>query len=351
MGETMRERIPLELVTGFLGSGKTTLISQLLRDPAFAGAMVIVNEFGEVGLDHLLISSAQDQVLLLDSGCLCCAVSDSLRDTLIDLFSRRASGAVPPFDRIIVETSGLANPAPLVATLIGDSAITPRCELSQVLTLVDGVNGVETVQRYHESRRQVAMADRLVITKTDIASAAQVEQVQQALVALNPQARIERHAAGDPAGAHFLAAGAQPPGGSAVRATGAPAWLRGPLRPQYGASEAATHGEAFGQLVTHVVHVPGAVTWDAYAAWTDAMRRRFGKRLLRCKGLLAIEPAAAAQWVVQGVQGYFARPVPLAGASEAAAGWLVCIGEALDRAELDETVAVLHPVAPIERKS
>src|SRR6476619_3583939 len=127
MSETTPLRLPLELVTGFLGSGKTTLIGEVLRDRAFAGSMVIVNEFGEVGLDHLLVSSAQDQVVLLDSGCLCCAASESLRDTLIDLFSRRSSGTVASFDRIIVETSGLANPAPLVAALIGDSALTPRC--------------------------------------------------------------------------------------------------------------------------------------------------------------------------------------------------------------------------------
>jgi G3E family GTPase len=347
MGETIRPRLPLELVTGFLGSGKTTLIGEVLRDPAFAGSMVIVNEFGEVGLDHLLVSSAQDQVLLLDSGCLCCAASDSLRDTLIDLFSRRSSGTVAAFDRIIVETSGLANPAPLVAALIGDSALTPRCELSQVLTLVDAVNGPDTLARYREAQLQVAFADRLLITKTDLVSPAQAQQVEATVAALNPRALIERRQRGDAAAAHFDAHAAVD---ARTRTGPASAWLRGPLRPQYADESAATHGEAFGQIVTHVLRVPGAIGWDGYAAWSDAMRRRFGKRLLRCKGLLAIGPDAS-RWVVQGVQGFFARPVPWTDASDTSAGFLVCIGEELDRAELEDMLGLLDPALTLQRKS
>ncbi len=356
MSEPIRQRLPLELVTGFLGSGKTTLINAVLRDPAFCGAMVIVNEFGEVGLDHLLISSAQDQVVLLDSGCLCCAVSGSLRDTLIDLFSRRGSGTVAPFDRIIVETSGLANPAPLVASLLGDSAVTPRCALTQVLTLVDAANGLDTLARYPEAQRQVAFADRLLITKTDLATRAQVEVVQAALSSLNSQAPIERRQPGDSPVSYFVADAHA--NSRAVRpAIGVPAWLRGPLRPKYANDAAAastgsdTHGETFGHVSSHVLHLGGPVTWEGYAAWTDAMRRRFGRRLLRCKGLLAVG-ADTAPWVVQGVQGYFAPPARLPAGSQlpaSAAGYLICIGESLDRRELDGTLALLAPDCLPER--
>lgn len=356
MSEPTRQRLPLELVTGFLGSGKTTLINAVLRDPAFAGAMVIVNEFGEVGLDHLLISSAQDQVVLLDSGCLCCAVSGTLRDTLIDLFSRRGSGGVPPFDRLIVETSGLANPAPLVASLLGDSAVTPRVALTQVLTLVDAVNGLDTLARFPEAQRQVAFADRLLVTKTDLATPAQVEAVQAALASLNPQAPIERRQPGDAPAQYFLPD--TPASGPASRpAHGMAAWLRGPVRPQYAADAVDaspapdTHGETFGQVSSHVLRLDGPVTWEGYAAWTDAMRRRFGKRLLRCKGLLAVD-ADVQPWVVQGVQGYFAPPARLPAGSPLPAGgigWLICIGESLDRTELDGTLPLLGPASLPER--
>lgn len=340
-GSTSPQRIPLDLVTGFLGSGKTTLINAVLRDPAFAGAMVIVNEFGQVGLDHLLISTAQDNVVLLDSGCLCCAVSGTLRDTLIDLFSRRASGTLQPFNRIIVETSGLANPAPLVASLLGDSALTPRCSLSQVLTLVDAATGLHTLGRYREAQRQVAFADRLLISKTDTASPAQVNALAAALAALNPNVPVERWQHTDSAVPHFAPLAAHVPARTAQGAGPVPLWLRGPLHPQYGddgqdADPAATHSGAYRQITTHVLHVPQSTAWATYAAWTDALRMRFRNRLLRCKGLLRIEPDGGL-WVIQGVQGYFAPPQRMAaGDNDNLSAFLVCIGEAITKAELDD---------------
>jgi len=333
--------LPLDLVTGFLGSGKTTLINAVLQDRSFAGAMVIVNEFGETGLDHLLISTAQDNVVLLDSGCLCCASSGTLRDTLIDLFSRRASGALPPFTRIIVETSGLADPAPIVASLLGDSALTPRCTLSQVLTLVDASRGPHTLERYREAQRQVAFADRLVISKVDTASPAQIDSLTAELSLLNPNAPVERWQQGHSPLALFAPL---PPraAGSALR-PGALRVLRGPLLPQYGCDEAdsdepnATHGRAYRQIRTHVLEAPDPVSWPAYAAWTGSLRTTFGNRLLRCKGILQIEPGGEF-WVVQGVQGYFAPPRPLGGTHHNLSGFLVCIGEAMTRADLIEAL-------------
>ncbi|MDB5999231.1 MAG: GTP-binding protein [Rhizobacter sp.] len=337
-------RIPVDLVTGFLGSGKTTLINAVLRDPAFAGAMVVVNEFGEVGLDHLLMSTADDQVLLLDSGCLCCAMSGSLRDTLIDLFARRSSGDVASFNRIIVETSGLAHPGPLVASLLGDSALTPRCALAQVLTLVDAANGMATIARYTEAQRQVAFADRLLISKTDTADAEQLAQLRVALAGLNAHASIEQWQRGEPPAPHF----APLPQAPHARDTAdrPEHFLRGPLRPQYGDDSAAAdiHGSAFGQVSTHVLVIPQTVDWATYAAWTQALVGRFGKRLLRCKGLLALGDDGA-PWVVQGVQGYFAAPERLAAwPGSVPHGFLVCIGEAITRDELDAVVTASPPL-------
>lgn len=341
------KRLPVTIVTGFLGSGKTTLINAALRDPVLAGTMVIVNEFGAVGLDHLLISSADDQVLLLDSGCLCCAVSGTLRDTLIDLFARRASGSVAPFDRVLVETSGLANPAPLVATLLGDSALAPRCMLAQVLTLVDAANGRETLARYAEAQRQVAFADQLLVSKTDTAKPDEIEALEQVLAALNAQASIGRWKRGGDAGSLFAASA-----GSSAHAVPAVAWLRGPIRPQYGAdaddeSQAAVHGGSFGRISTHVLAFSNRVGWASYADWTQKLSSRLGKRLLRCKGLLALGDGDA-PWVVQAVQGYFAPPERLSAWPELPPrGFLVVIGESITRAELEALMAdepaLTHP--------
>lgn len=326
------ERLPVDLITGFLGSGKTSLINAVLRDPAFAGTLVIVNEFGAVGLDHLLVSSADDQVVLLDSGCLCCASSGTLRDTLIDIFARRSSGAIPSFDRIVVETSGLAHPAPMVAALLGDSALTPRCQLAQVLTLVDAANGAHSLREYAEARRQVAFADRLVISKTDTADELAISGLRQQLGELNPQAPISQWCLGQPCSPWFAA---EPSRAPVLRTTAA--WLRGPLRPQYadGRQEADAHGGAFGRISTHVLQLPGVLDWASYAALTQALSARLGRRLLRCKGLLALGEAADIR-VVQGVQGYFAAPSPWSPSAAApATGFLVCIGESITRSELE----------------
>ncbi len=330
---TSPQRIAVDLVTGFLGSGKTTLINAVLRDPAYAGTMVIVNEFGEIGLDHLLISSAQDNVVLLDSGCLCCAVSGTLRDTLIDLFSRRATGAVPPFDRIIVETSGLANPAPAVAVLLGDSALKQRCALAQVLTLVDAANGLHSLEHYPEAQRQVAFADRLVISKTDTASPEQVDVLAAALAELNPNVPIERRQDTDAPVPLFSPLAAPVQASTAAGAVPSAFWRRGPLQPQYG--DTAIHSNAFKHISTHVLHVKQTLSWAAYAGWTDTLRRRFGKQLLRCKGLLRMEPDGGL-WVIQGVQGFFAPPQRMAdGNHDNIRGFLVCIGEDIVRTELE----------------
>ncbi len=331
------DRIPVVLVTGFLGSGKTTLINAVLRDSAFAGTMVIVNEFGDVGLDHLLVSSAQDQVLLLDSGCLCCAASGSLRDTLIDLIARRASGTVARFERVIVETSGLANPGPLVASLLGDSALIPRFALSQVLTLVDACNGVDTLADYDEARRQIAFADRLLISKTDTASPEQIQDLRGVLAGMNSQAIAGEWQRDQPAIDLLVSVSA--PGRSAE--AGRPeAWLRRPLFAPFlnGAQKGPkpVHGSAFRQISTHVLRpATDTIAWVIYAHWTQAISARLGKRLLRCKGILPLGDDGSA-WVVQGVQGYFASPERLeAWPDTEPQGFLVCIGNSITRAQLD----------------
>jgi Ni2+-binding GTPase involved in maturation of urease and hydrogenase len=165
--EQLAKAMPVSVVTGFLGSGKTTLIQKVLRDPRFARTAVIVNEFGEVGLDHDVLASSSDALIRLSTGCLCCAVRSDLVETLLDLHRRRADGEVD-FDRIIIETSGLADPVPILQSLMTDKAVATLFILDGVLTLVDAVHGLATLATHVEARRQIAVADRILVTKTDI---------------------------------------------------------------------------------------------------------------------------------------------------------------------------------------
>jgi G3E family GTPase len=181
-GET-EHLIPVSIVTGFLGSGKTTLISRILRDPAFGQTAVIVNEFGEVGLDHDLIASSDDSVLTLNTGCLCCAVQTDLARTLIELLRRREAGSAN-YNRVLIETSGLSDPAPMLQAMMTDSDVFATHRIAAVVTLVDAMHGLQTLNEHTEARQQVALADRILISKTD--QRAPSDRLLKQLDMLNP---------------------------------------------------------------------------------------------------------------------------------------------------------------------
>ena len=161
--------VPVFLLSGFLGSGKTTLLNRLLEHPAFTNTAVIVNEFGEIGLDHLLIAQSSDNVVLLEGGCLCCTIADSLHETLADLNFRKVRGEIPAFERVIIETTGLADPAPILNTLLGHRLVTDHYRLEAVIVAVDALHALANISDAPEVALQIAVADRLIITKCDIA--------------------------------------------------------------------------------------------------------------------------------------------------------------------------------------
>src|ERR1700751_1953189 len=194
--------IPVTLLTGFLGSGKTTVLNHVLKEPGMAATAVIVNEFGEIGLDHLLVERSSEDVILLNSGCLCCTVRGDIVDTLTNLFVDRVKGKVPYFTRVAIETTGLADPAPILHTLMTDPIVAARYMLDGVVTTVDVVHGAATLDKQPEAVKQAAVADRLLLTKTDLAGAAARQQIKARLRALNPSRTIGPFAQGvvDPAG-------------------------------------------------------------------------------------------------------------------------------------------------------
>ena len=183
-----RAPIPVTLLTGFLGSGKTTLLNALLRAPELADTAVLINEFGSVGLDHLLVERLDENTVLLDAGCLCCTIRDDLARTLRDLLARRASGAIPAFRRVIIETTGLADPAPILHTLIIDPVGGAAYRLEGVVATVDAVHGLGQLASQPESTKQAAVADLIIITKTDLVGAAGLAELERALACLNPGA-------------------------------------------------------------------------------------------------------------------------------------------------------------------
>jgi G3E family GTPase len=282
--------IPLAIVTGFLGSGKTTLIARILRDPAFARTAVIVNEFGEIGLDHELIASSDETLLALTSGCLCCAVRSDLVATLLDLQHRRAAGAIA-YSRVLIETSGLADPAPILHTLMTDHDIGRLYVISGITTVIDTLQGGAALDRHPEARRQAALADTLLLSKTDLAGPAPA--LCERLTALNPGAAL--HKAHD-IGPATVFAGSDPTA-RLVALSDLP--MRNPFIQ-------ARHSDG---IETFALQRDRPVPALALTLLIEALAEHCGPRLLRVKGLVDIAEMPGQPAVIHGVQHVFSPPV------------------------------------------
>jgi G3E family GTPase len=300
-------RIPVTLITGFLGSGKTTLLSRLVRHPDMAGAAVVINEVGEIGIDHDLVTMASENISLLANGCICCSVRTDLQETLRDLFARRHAGEVPDFDRLIIETTGLADPAPVVQTLASDTLLAAQFRLDGLVTLVDAANALQQLAAHAEPAKQIALADRVFITKADLVDEATLRAVQEAAQALNPRARTSTLLQGavEPAELTGLGLSSARAGPATLSFLGEPLQGEGSGGERTLGQRPALHD---GSIRTLSIRFHEPFTWAAFSAALELLATLRGPDLLRVKGIVNVDGKPV---VVQGVQHIFHDPVEL----------------------------------------
>jgi G3E family GTPase len=368
MSEQIDTRFPVSVITGFLGAGKSTLLNRLLRHPDMGETAVIVNEFGEIGLDHALIASSKEDTVLLSSGCLCCTVRGDLVNTIRDLTARRDKGEIKPFKRVVIETTGLADPAPVLHTLMSDPVVAERCRLESVVTLVDAVNGDSTLDHHKEAVKQAAVADRLVLTKLDVAEQRAVQHLRHRLQHLNPGAPVFSAIAGDIAPNQLFNAGLYDP---KTKSFDVQNWLRAEAYEDghhhdhdhdRGHGHEHHHDHAHDHGHEHFLTPDGKIDvnrhdaaiqsycltfdqpfeWNTLATWLDMLAAYRGDNLLRVKGLLNVT-GVDRPVVIHGVQHLFHPPATIpAWPDDDRRSRIVFITRDLPREVIEQTLAALQ---------
>jgi G3E family GTPase len=277
MDEPVPDFTPVTLVTGFLGSGKTTLLQRLLPDPALADSAVLINELGEIGLDHHLLERIDETMILLQSGCLCCTIRNELSAAIKELLSKRDRGLVPRFRRLIIESTGLADPFPILSTIRADPVLTHHFYFGSIITTVDAVNGMSQLDRQPETVKQVAVADQLVVTKTDLAAAGVSAALIARLRRINPLASVWRGADQE------LDAGAL------IGSAGKPAhWLQADVQPEQDHA-AHRHSNRHDENIRCIaLTFDGALDWTMFGVWLTMLLNCHGNEVLRVKGMLNV---------------------------------------------------------------
>jgi G3E family GTPase len=350
---------PVTILTGFLGSGKTTLLNRAMRDPAMAKTAVVINEFGEVPLDHMLAAQSDDTIMVLENGCLCCTVFGDLVTTLNNLYHRREDGDIPRFDHVVIETSGLADPSPLIQAFLSDPTLVGLYRIAAVIATVDAVNGPHTLDEHVESVRQVALADQIFITKLDLVDPAKAKADEAVLTArlrrLNPAAKISSIDAQTFDIAAILRSDALTAGGETDQVR---AWLNAAA---YEQRDDHAHGHSHdhhdhGAHDHHHLHDRDIASFcfirenpiprEALRLLLEALQQNLGPNLLRVKGLINVAEEPERPAVIQGAQHLLHNLTFLERWPDAdRRSKIVFITQNFDRAEVEDMIALLDRVA------
>lgn len=336
--------IPVSILTGFLGAGKTTLLNALLKHPEMSDAAVIINEFGDVAIDHLLVESTGDNVFEMASGCLCCTIRGDLVDTLTDLANRRDAGTVKPFNRVVIETTGLADPAPVLHTIMNHPYLLQRYRLEGVITVVDAVNGIDTLDNNPESVKQVAVADRLVLTKSDLLTGRQGEDTLFAIIArlkkLNKGARMLEATTGEATPETLFNTGIYDP---ATKTANVARWLAAdaydtPDRQHHHDHNHHHHANRHDDHIqSFSISSEKAISKWNLDLFLELLRAYHGPNLLRVKGIINLEEDPGRPMVIHGVQHIFHPPFQLdAWPDDDHRSRLVFITRDIKRAQLED---------------
>ena len=334
--------IPIDVVTGFLGSGKTTLLQRLLKHPRLRDTAVLVNEFGEVGLDHHLLSHAAESTVLLANGCVCCAIREDLQVSLRDLFSRRERGEIPRFRRVVIETSGLADPAPIAYTLMADPVVQHHFRLGNVVTVVDAVNGARQLEAYPESVKQAAIADYLVLTKTDLCDRSVAAALRDALRRLNRSAALFDSASQGLDPERLLSRDGERPGAGGEEVTH---WIADQAEAAARADDHAHGSEPAHGVSSFCLTFDRPLDWTAFGIWMTMLLNRHGDKVLRVKGMLDVA-GVADPVLINGVQHIVHPPTHLGGWPDAERrSRIVFIVRDISRRRIEGSLAVFNALA------
>jgi G3E family GTPase len=323
----MTPPIPVAVLTGFLGAGKTTLLNGLLKHPLLSNAAVIINEFGDVSIDHLLVERANENVIEMASGCLCCTIRGDLIDTLHDLLARRDAGTIKAFDRIVIETTGLADPAPVLHSVMSEPTLLAWLRLEGVITVVDAVNGMATLDTHAEAVKQVAVADRIVLTKVDLLVGREGEDLLFAIIArlrkINPAARLLTTHRNEASADKLFTMGLFDPSKKTLDVRqwlAAEAYATGEKRHRRRHDHYGHHHDAHGHDVSrHDDHIRSfsfseerAISPQGLELFLELLKSYHGANMLRMKAIVKVADDPARPVILHGVQHVFHPPVRLA---------------------------------------